>query len=131
MKERNSPSLIIAWSESFVAARLCPDHGTQFGVRLTAWAQLFKRKVLIVGAGGLRRSLPAVRLAHGGVTHITLIDPELIELSNLARQIIYTALMTSGYPRRRSRPDGYMARFPGLDVAPIAWPRSTRIMPPN
>jgi molybdopterin/thiamine biosynthesis adenylyltransferase len=45
-------------------------------------------KVLIVGAGGL--GVPAaLRLAQTGLTHLTLIDPESIELSNLARQIIY------------------------------------------
>ena len=51
-------------------------------------AAIVQGKVLIVGAGGL--GVPAaLRLAQAGVRHITLIDPEPIELSNLARQVIY------------------------------------------
>jgi molybdopterin/thiamine biosynthesis adenylyltransferase len=47
-----------------------------------------RAKVLVVGAGGL--GVPAaLRLAQAGLTRITLIDPESIELSNLARQVIY------------------------------------------
>jgi adenylyltransferase/sulfurtransferase len=49
---------------------------------------LVHTRVLIVGAGGL--GVPAaLRLARAGLIHITLIDPERIEISNLARQIIY------------------------------------------
>ncbi len=74
-------------------------------------------KVLIVGAGGL--GIPtAVRLAQGGVSHITLIDPELIELSNLARQVIYRN-DDVGLSKAEVAAWRLMARFPGLEVTPI------------
>ena len=73
---------------------------------------------MIVGAGGL--GVPAaMRLAQGGVSHITLIDPELIELSNLARQVIYRT-EDVGLPKAEVAARQLMARFPSLDVTPIA-----------
>ncbi len=62
---------------------------------------LVKGKVLIVGAGGL--GIPAaLRLAQTGVGPVTLIDPELIELSNLARQVIYRTADV-GLPKAEDR----------------------------
>jgi molybdopterin-synthase adenylyltransferase len=46
--------------------------------------------ILIVGAGGL--GVPAASaLAHAGIRRFGLIDPDSLELSNLARQVIYGA----------------------------------------
>ncbi len=46
--------------------------------------------ILIVGAGGL--GVPAASaLAHAGIRRFGLIDPDYLELSNLARQVIYGA----------------------------------------
>src|SRR5690606_30256717 len=45
--------------------------------------------VAIVGAGGL--GAPAIAyLAGAGIGKITIIDPDTVSLSNLARQVIYT-----------------------------------------
>ena len=50
--------------------------------------KLLKSKVLIIGAGGL--GSPAILyLAAAGVGNITVIDDDVVELSNLQRQIIH------------------------------------------
>jgi molybdopterin-synthase adenylyltransferase len=74
-------------------------------------------KVLIIGAGGL--GVPAaLRLAQAGITHLTLIDPELIELSNLARQVIYRT-SDLGAPKAEVAARRLNAQFPGLDARPV------------
>jgi molybdopterin/thiamine biosynthesis adenylyltransferase/rhodanese-related sulfurtransferase len=51
--------------------------------------KLIDAKVLIVGAGGL--GCPVLQyLASSGVGTITIIDDDIVELSNLPRQILYT-----------------------------------------
>ncbi len=44
--------------------------------------------VLLIGAGGLG-SVAALYLAAGGVHNLTIIDPDVIELENLSRQVPY------------------------------------------
>ncbi len=64
-------------------ARL-PEFGAAGQARLAA------ANVLVVGAGGLG-CVAADTLAAAGVGRLTVIDPGLVELSNLPRQSLYTA----------------------------------------
>lgn len=74
-------------------------------------------KVLIVGAGGL--GVPAaLRLAQAGLTQLTLIDPDPIELSNLARQIIYRTA-DAGLPKAQVAARRLAAEFPGIAAQAI------------
>lgn len=51
--------------------------------------KLLSSHVLVIGAGGLG-SAAAPYLAAGGVGHITLMDHDAVELTNLQRQIMHT-----------------------------------------
>ena len=51
--------------------------------------RLLDSHVLIVGAGGLGSPV-AMYLAASGVGHITLADPDVVDLTNLQRQIVHT-----------------------------------------
>ncbi|MDP2544058.1 ThiF family adenylyltransferase [Photobacterium damselae subsp. piscicida] len=51
-------------------------------------SQLAQAKVLIIGAGGLG-SIAALYLAGAGIGALWLADGDKVELSNLARQILY------------------------------------------
>ncbi|UZJ57266.1 hypothetical protein CBS101457_006586 [Exobasidium rhododendri] len=59
------------------------------GFGLQGQIKLKEAKVLVVGAGGL--GCPAVQyLAASGVGHISIVDHDHVETSNLARQILHT-----------------------------------------
>ncbi|HYG42516.1 MAG TPA: TOMM precursor leader peptide-binding protein [Bordetella sp.] len=73
-------------------------------------------KVLIVGAGGLG-SPAALYLATAGVGDITLADDDVVELSNLQRQILH-ADASVGRPKAESGRDTLAAYNPETRVTP-------------
>lgn len=59
------------------------------GFGASAQTVLREARVLVIGAGGL--GCPAVQyLASAGVGHLTVLDADVVEASNLARQILHT-----------------------------------------
>ena len=62
--------------------------------------KLIASKILLVGAGGLG-SPSALYLAASGVGEITVIDPDVVDLSNLQRQIIHST-QGVGVPKAES-----------------------------
>ncbi|MGO9455089.1 MAG: HesA/MoeB/ThiF family protein [Candidatus Binataceae bacterium] len=75
---------------------------------------LSRGRILIVGVGGL--GVPAgCALARAGVRRITLLDPDPVELSNLARQVIYR---NSDIAKSKAQSAAHHLReqFPGLEV---------------
>jgi molybdopterin-synthase adenylyltransferase len=73
-----------------------------------------KGRILIVGIGGL--GVPAAwALASAGVGHLTLIDPDPVELSNLARQVIYRD-SDLGKPKAQCAADRLRRRFPKTKI---------------
>ncbi|ANY17839.1 HesA/MoeB/ThiF family protein [Bordetella pseudohinzii] len=71
-------------------------------------------KVLIIGAGGLG-SPAALYLATAGIGHITLVDDDIVELSNLQRQILHTTA-SLGRPKAESGRDMLAAFNPEIEV---------------
>ncbi|SAI67397.1 adenylyltransferase [Bordetella ansorpii] len=71
-------------------------------------------RVLIVGAGGLG-SPAALYLATAGVGHIVLADDDLVELSNLQRQILHTTA-SLGRPKAESGRDTLTAFNPETHI---------------
>jgi molybdopterin/thiamine biosynthesis adenylyltransferase len=62
--------------------------------------RLLRSRALIVGAGGLG-SPAALYLGSAGVGHITLVDPDHVDVTNLQRQIAHT-LARVGQPKAES-----------------------------
>ena len=62
--------------------------------------KLIASKILLVGAGGLG-SPSALYLAASGVGEMTIIDPDVVDLSNLQRQIIHST-ESVGVPKAES-----------------------------
>lgn len=74
-----------------------------------------EQRVLIVGAGGI--GCPAsLTLAKAGVRRLTLIDYDVVEASNLPRQLWHRT-SDVGRPKVESAADRLRAAFPGLEVA--------------
>ncbi|AGP31559.1 ThiF family adenylyltransferase [Corynebacterium terpenotabidum] len=77
-------------------------------------AALKAARVAVIGAGGLG-SPALLYLAACGVGHLTVIDDDAVELSNLHRQVIHTDAAV-GVPKARSARREMLARNPEISV---------------
>lgn len=80
--------------------------------------RLLAGRVLIVGAGGLGSPV-ALYLAAAGVGHIGLMDADVVDLSNLQRQVIHTTL-DIGRPKVESAAEKMRAINPDVRVRTYA-----------
>ncbi|MSQ07311.1 MAG: molybdopterin-synthase adenylyltransferase MoeB [Dehalococcoidia bacterium] len=100
---------------------LTPDQVKRYGrhiimgdVGSRGQRKLLESSALIVGAGGLG-SPSAVYLALAGVGKIGIVDFDVVELSNLQRQILHHT-SDVGRPKVQSARDNILAYNPGVNV---------------
>lgn len=84
----------------------------EFGIE--GQERLLASRVLIVGAGGLG-SPAALYLAAAGAGHIVLADDDVVELSNLQRQILHTT-DRADWPKARSGQHALSQLNPDIQV---------------
>ena len=75
-------------------------------------------RMLVIGAGGLG-SPAAYYLASAGVASIVLVDGDVVDLTNLQRQILHTTERV-GTPKARSGQTALQAINPEVEVTPVA-----------
>ena len=80
--------------------------------------KLLAARVLIIGAGGLG-SPAAMYLAAAGVGHIVIADHDMVELSNLQRQLLHSDT-DLGHNKADSAQQTLATINPGICVTPIA-----------
>ena len=77
-------------------------------------ARLFQSRVLLLGAGGLG-SPAALYLAAAGVGTLGIVDSDVVEVSNLQRQVLHRS-SDAGRPKTDSARDALTALNPALEV---------------
>jgi molybdopterin/thiamine biosynthesis adenylyltransferase len=80
-------------------------------------ARLLASHALVIGAGGLG-SPAALYLASSGVGRITLVDDDVVDLTNLQRQIMH-ATARVGQPKAESGKQALMELNPEIDVVAL------------
>jgi adenylyltransferase/sulfurtransferase len=83
-----------------------------------AQQKLQDARVLIIGAGGLG-SPCLFQLAAVGIGHLTIVEGDAIELSNLNRQLLHTTARL-GRPKVESAEETLRALRPDLDITAVA-----------
>jgi molybdopterin/thiamine biosynthesis adenylyltransferase len=79
--------------------------------------RLLAAHALIIGAGGLG-SPAALYLASSGIGHITLVDDDEVDLTNLQRQVMHTSARI-GQPKVDSGRAALLAINPDIDVTAL------------
>ena len=74
-------------------------------------------EVLLIGAGGLGCGA-ALALAAGGATRLVVIDDDVVDETNLHRQILHGASAV-GQPKAESLARSLRERFPAVEVTPV------------
>ena len=87
----------------------------EFGIE--GQQQLLASQALIVGAGGLGSAV-ALYLGSAGVGHITVVDPDAVDATNLQRQIAHT-LADIGQPKAQSIKRAVAAINPDVQVTVV------------
>ena len=95
-------------------------------VGLEGQEKLLNAKVLIIGAGGLGSPV-ALYLAAAGVGHIGIVDADVVDLSNLQRQVIHQT-KDLNTPKVESAKEKMIAINPDVEVKPTI-PSSPQTMP--
>ena len=81
-------------------------------------ARIMAGRALVIGVGGLGSPV-ALYLATAGVGHLTLVDHDTVDLTNLQRQIAHTEARI-GQPKVESARQAILAINPGLQVTLVA-----------
>jgi molybdopterin/thiamine biosynthesis adenylyltransferase len=76
--------------------------------------RILEAHALVIGVGGLG-SPAALYLATAGIGHLTLVDHDTVDLTNLQRQIIHTEARV-GQPKVESARQTLLAINPGLQI---------------
>ena len=87
----------------------------EIGVR--GQKKLLAARVLVIGAGGLG-SPAAMYLAAAGVGTIGIVDDDVVDLSNLQRQVIHSSASV-GEPKGESAAQRMRGVNPGVNVIPF------------
>ena len=97
--------------ERYARQAIMPDIGEEGQERLLA------ARLLLVGAGGLG-SPAGFYLAAAGIGHVTIIDDETVEISNLNRQILHTTA-SIGSPKAEQAARMMNALNPAMTAQPL------------
>ena len=91
-----------------------PDFGMEGQRRLK------NSSVLVIGAGGLGSPM-LLYLAAAGVGRIGIVDPDVVDMSNLQRQVLYT-VADIGKPKAETARKKLLAMNPHLDIQAFFMP---------
>lgn len=103
---------------------LSPSERTRFarhvilpGIGDEGQRRLRAARVLVIGAGGLGSPI-LLYLAAAGVGHLTVVDDDVVESTNLQRQVVH-GVADVGRPKVESAVSALAALAPGVVVTPV------------